>query len=205
MRVRTVVSLLAIGLFLGCGEAPSDEPSAPPTPIEGVFGQAPAAVGGIPSVISIEPHIDAAVPEVSGVGPTIDQIGLMFAPRRRIVRLGESVRFTNSESIAHNVHIRSIASDSTVYNEDTLPNETVTIRLEREGGYDVLCDTHPGMTAFIFVTSAPHSDFAADDGAYHLSGMAPGEYTLRIWSVDPTMRSEQSIVVREGSATEGRQ
>jgi hypothetical protein len=58
------------------------------------------------------------------------------------------------------------------------------------------------MIAFIFVTTAPHSVLADREGAFELSGVPAGEYTLKVWSVDEDARSEQTIVKAEGEGTE---
>ena len=59
-----------------------------------------------------------------------------------------------------------------------------------------------GMTAFIFVTSARYAVLAQSDGSFELSDVPAGEYTLKVWSVEATARSEQVIVRRDGEGTE---
>jgi plastocyanin len=187
-------------LLLSCADAEPDAPLPEATPAEGVFGRAPAAVGGIPSVITL--GTPAPVDFGEAREPVMDQLGLAFSPRHLLVRPGGAVHFTNSETLPHNVHVRSVAGDSTVLNEDTPPGERFSFVFHEEGGYDVLCDVHPGMTAFIFVTDAPYAAFADADGGFHLSGVPAGEYTLTVWSIDPADRSEQAVVVREAEGTE---
>ena len=202
VRVKTGVTL-GVGaavLFCSCADAEPDSPRSEPTPPEGVFGQAPAALGGIPSVITLE--AEAPIDRSEAPEFLMDQLGLQFSPLRLLVRVGQPVRFQNSESIAHNVHVRSMSGDSTVFNEDTMLGQSASFVFDEEGGYDVKCDVHPGMTAFIFVTSAPYAVFAEQDGAFHASGVPAGEYTLNVWSVDAAAHSEQTIVTAEGEGTE---
>jgi len=148
--------------------------------------------------------LDAQAPLDRGEAPEylIDQLGLQFSPPRLLVRVGQPVRFQNSETIAHNVHVTSMAGDSTVFTEDTMIGQTASFVFDEEGGFDVKCDVHPGMTAFIFVTSAPYAVFAEPDGAFHISGVPAGEYTLKVWSVDAAAPSEQTIVTADGAGTE---
>ena len=180
-RGRVCIGFGLAVLFCSCADAEPEAAQPEPTP-EGVFGRAPAAQGGIPSVITL----DAQAPVNRGEAPEflIDQLGLQFSPPRLLVRLGQPVRFQNSETIAHNVNVTSMSGDSTVFSEDTMIGQTASFVFDEEGGFDVKCDVHPGMTAFIFVTSAPYAVFAESDGAFHISGVPAGEYTLKVWSVD---------------------
>ena len=77
-------------------------------PTQGVYGQAPAAAGGIPSVIMLTPHPQDDDPEAADPSITIDQFGLVFSPTRIVTRPGSSVIFTNSEAaVAHRINASS--------------------------------------------------------------------------------------------------
>jgi plastocyanin len=187
-------------LAVGCSDREPETPPPEPAPTEGVYGQAPAAVGGVPSVIILETGAPTQV--VPDRHPVMDQLGLQFSPRHLVASVGAAVTFTNSESIAHNVTVSSVASDSTVLDADTPPSGSVDFVFEAEGGYDVTCGTHPGMTAFIYATESPYAVFAEADGTFHVSGVPSGEYTLRVWSLEEGARSERTVEVRQGAATE---
>lgn len=195
-RFATLLLPLAV-LLWSCADAESDAPPAEP---EGVFGQAPAAIRGIPSVITLEPLEPV---EVRQTGEALmDQIGFNFSPQHLLVRVGEAVHFHNSEATPHNVRVLSLSGDSTVFNEDTLQGQIASFLVDEEGGYDVTCDVHPGMTAFIFATSAAYAVFADRNGAFHLPEVSAGEYALEVWSVDAAVRSARTIQVREAEGTE---
>jgi plastocyanin len=195
---------LVSALLTACsGDAENEAPGsdAPPPPPEGVRGRAPAATAGTPSVITLTPIAGPGAAPASRENPRMDQLGLAFTPGLLIVRRGETVTFTNSETIAHNVHVAFSDNDSTALEYDTDPEGSVDLLMEREGGYEVTCDLHPGMRAFIFVTSAPHAVFANVNGSYRLEDVPPGTYRLNVWSVDPALRSERTIDVT-GPSTE---
>ncbi len=195
------LAALIVSAVASCAGPPADSLPAETGPAEGVYGRAAPAVGLVPSVVTLVP--DDPVDPVRAEA-TMDQLGLQFTPRNLLAAPGAPVRFTNSESLAHNVHIRSLAGDSTILNADTPPSEALTFVFEEEGGYEVLCDVHPGMTAFVYVTSAPFGTFAEPDGSFHLTGIPAGAYTVRVWSVDPQGRGERRITVAGGGATEVR-
>jgi plastocyanin len=198
------IHLLACLAFLGtgCGDSAPDTstdevPEAPA--VEGVHGVAPGPVGGTPSVVVLRPAAPAPRPEREP--PHIDQLGLTFTPTSIIAMVGESVLFTNSETITHNVHLQFTDTDSTVLNVETDPGGRAEFVFEREGGYDVLCDHHPGMRAFIYVSPSPYAVFADPSGSFQIAGVPPGSYTASLWSVDPELRAERLIEV-SGPSTE---
>ena len=194
-RIRLAVAALLICSACS-GEGNETPPSeAPPAAPEGVHGTAPAATAGTPSVVTLAPTSGGAPQPADLDEPLMDQLGLAFNPTLLMVRTGETVTFTNSETIAHNVHVTFSDNDSTALLYDTDPNGSVDLVMGREGGYEVTCDLHPGMRAFIYATSAPYAVFASNAGDYHVEGVPNGSYTLSVWSVDPALRSERTIEI----------
>jgi len=196
----SIVLAAAVG---ACGGG-SDTSEAPPqqeAPArQGVFGRAPAASGGVPSVVTLQPAEGgpAAPPPEAAL---LDQLGLAFTPTQLIVRSGQTIEFANSESIAHNVHVQFVDNDSTAYIADMDPADRTSIVLDREGGYDVTCDVHPGMRAFIFVTSAPYAAFADVDGGFAIPDVPPGSYLVSVWSSSADLRAQRTVDV-SGPSTE---
>lgn len=194
------LTVVAAALVVACADTQTETPPSEPDSAEGVFGVAAPAVGGIPSVITLTPvtptqNDERAIREVD----VMDQFGLAFSPRELFVPVGRPVPFTNSEAaLAHNVHIRSIDRGSDVFNDDANSGETLNFEFPEEGGYDVSCDTHPGMTAFVFATDAPYFVFADQGGGFSLTGIPEGEYTLRVWNPNVERRSEQRVIVGTG-------
>ena len=146
-------------------------------------------------------EVGSDVPARDGRGePLIDQFGLAFSPQRLLIDAGATLRITNTEAaLSHNVQIRSVADGGTLLDEDALPGNVLEIVIPAAGGYDVLCDVHPGMTAFIFATEARWAVFASEDGAFDLGIAPPGEYVLRLWTVSDGFGPEVTVTVGEGS------
>jgi len=185
----------------GCagGDAPASGSEATETP-RGLYGMAPAAWQGVPSFVLLDPDEEVAG-ELPPDEQTIDQFGLVFSPTAIQLRAGGTVRFTNSESaMVHNVEIRSLAADSVIFSDDTASGEAVEVVFEKTGGYDVTCDHHPGMRAFIYVTTARYGGPAEADGTFAFD-VPPGRYRLSVWSLEPSLRSEH-VVTMAGEATE---
>ncbi len=92
-----------------------------------------------------------------------------------------------------------MAGDSTIFNGDAASGESLDVTLAGPGGYDVLCDVHPGMTAFVFATDAPYAVAAGADGSFTLGRLPPGEYVARVWTVDAGFGPERAVQVVEGT------
>jgi len=201
------VALVVSATTLACSQPESDAPPPEAAPPQGVHGFAPAAVGGTPSVVTLAPTSGGALAASPGgaIGggdpPTIDQLGLVFTPTTLIARVGEAVVFTNSETLVHNVRLTFTDTDSTVFDVETDPGDRAEFVFDAAGGYDVSCDHHPGMRAFIYATDAEWTVFADNSGAFVVPDVPPGAYTLAVWSVDPALRQAREIRV-EGPSTE---
>ena len=201
MRLLFLTAVLTT-VTAACGGEPADTPPREATPApQGVYGTAPAAVAGTPSIITLTPTGSAAAPLPARENPVMDQLGLAFSPGLLLVRVGETATFTNSETITHNVRLTFSDNDSTVLDAETDPTGHVDFLYDRGGGYEVTCDHHPGMRAFVYVTSAPYAVFAANNGSFRITDVPPGSYTLAVWSVDPAQRSERTLEVT-GPSTE---
>ena len=142
-----------------------------------------------------EPSAPPAEPAV------LDQLGLAFVPTELVVRAGQMVRFANSESLAHNVHVWWMENDSSIYFADMDPGASGDLLLEREGAYDVTCDEHPGMRAVIYVTSAPYATFADPNGSFAMPDVPSGSYTAQAWAAASGLGTEVAVDVAE-SGTE---
>jgi plastocyanin len=186
---HTTIWFLAVHA-LACAAPVAEEVPQASAP-DGVYGQAAPAVRGVPSVVSLSSMNDSATEPPTTL--VMDQLGLAFSPARMIVRLGSTVRFTNSETLAHNVRLARSGEQTSLLDEDTDPGDAVDYVTDAVGGIEVACTAHPGMTAFIFVTEAAHSVFAESDGSFQLTGAPPGPYTLSVWSVAATLRAQTVI------------
>lgn len=203
-RLAVLVATASLVACIGAGEESSergagDDVDAGSVPTEGVYGQAPGALGGVPSVITMTP-LDGMAPGDRGHDdPLVDQFGLAFSPTRLLVDVEDPVVFRNSEAaLTHNVHLRSLAGDSTLLNEDTSSGDEFVVQLPETGGYDVLCDMHPGMIAFVFGTDAPYAVFANEEGAFNMGVIPTGSYSMQLWTADSGFHPPMTITVGEG-------
>ncbi len=218
-RSWVIAPLLLLAALAACSpserrDSPSEEAAveaaattgtAAERPGTGVLmGSVPPASGSFPSVVILEPETPGG-PEgavVPGEPATIDQFGMAFVPAVLVVRSGQPLEFRNSEDVLHNIHVVDRETTSTVVNVATpTVDSTFQVTLEHPGIYEVLCDVHSAMGAFVIVTSSPYSVVAARDGAFVLPEVPYGTYTLWVWNLDETRESRRVVTV-EGARTE---
>lgn len=201
------LTLAAVVLVAACGAGETaggaDEPTGEPRP-NGLYGQAEAAINGVRSVVVLRPS-DMSVHEPGFPEAKIDQFGLVFSPQRLIVPAGEPMEFTNSEAaLSHNVQVWPLGASAPILDSDALPEDAIAFTPEA-GAYDILCDEHPGMRAFVFATHAPMAVFAEEDGSFHFGALPPGDYVIQGWSVESGFGAEIPISVgAEGTGVDVR-
>ena len=79
---------------------------------------------------------------------------IQFDPKDITVKAGETITFTNNESIPHDVHKpRDRASDFASGPAGGMQQgDTFELKLDKPGKYDYVCDVHaPGMAGTITV------------------------------------------------------
>ena len=187
-----IAGVLAAVTAVTCGgEAPPGSASTGNAAEPQISGTAPAAVIGIPSVVALRIEDDAAASVVATDTIVMDQIYMQFTPGFLLLRPGQSVAFENSEvDAAHNVRVRHLPTDSTIFNVGVAQGFPYVYPFDLVGGYHVTCDIHPGMEAALYVSDAPLVTTAAEDGAFHFDEVAPGSYTVEVWSMsEPSGRT----------------
>ena len=110
----------------------------------------------------------------------MDQANNAFVPHLLVVQTGTSVLFPNNDSVSHHVYSFSEAKtfELGLYKGDAYP----PVRFETPGVVVLGCNIHDSMLGYIVVVDTPHFALTDDHGAATLHGLAPGEYTVEIWS-----------------------
>jgi plastocyanin len=114
--------------------------------------------------------------------PRLDQTELQFEPRLVAVVRGQKVRIVNSDPVYHNVFSLSSVKRFDIGRRPT--GEHVDVSFDQPGEVQVFCDIHPHMAANIYVMPAETVAWIVFDSnePFELSGLAPGNYRLRIYS-----------------------
>ncbi len=129
---------------------------------------------------------------------SMDQKGLAFLPHVLVVTQGDTVKFLNHDTVAHNVY----SPDDDAYNLGTFKSEEArTHTFSQPGAYTQLCSIHPEMLAYIYVTQNPYAAVVDAKGHYVIKDVPPGSYQLAVWN-SHLKAPEKPVTVTAGKAAE---
>ena len=136
-----------------------------------------------------------AVPPVT----QILQKDLTFTPSLLPVQIGTKVEFPNLDDTYHNIFSFSAPKrfDLGRYRSDEKPVPSQVFDVA--GLVTLRCDIHEHMRALILVLATPHFVITDADGAFRLTGLPDGRFTLKAW-VDSKTTREQTVELK-GDAT----
>jgi plastocyanin len=129
----------------------------------------------------------------------MDQSGLKFVPAILAVTQGDTVKFLNHDSVAHNVY----SPDGEAYNLGTFKqNEEASYTFKKAGVYTQLCSVHPEMLAYVFVGQNPYAAVVDAKGQYTIKDVPPGTYQLVVWNAEKLKAPEKSVTVVAGKTNQ---
>lgn len=113
--------------------------------------------------------------------PQMTQKDMAFVPALLPVQVGTRVEFPNDDDHFHNIFSYSPTKrfDLGRYRPDERPIPSVLF--DRPGLVVLRCDIHEHMRALIMVLATPHFSLTDPEGAYRLTGLPAGRYTLKVW------------------------
>lgn len=162
-----------------------------------VTGTAPAATGGYPSIVILEPIGGGAQPPQE-VPPVMDQVQQSFIPSILLVRTGQPVDFLNHDEVIHNVRVRDDETKESAFNVAIPTGETFKHTFLKDGFYDVGCDIHPGMFAQIVASTSPYTVVADTSGAFRVANVPNGPYKATVYA--GLRKIEKEVNVSAGAA-----
>jgi plastocyanin len=111
----------------------------------------------------------------------LDQNGCQYKPHVMGIMVGQEYKILNSDGLAHNVH--TLPKVNPTFNKSMPPTlkETTTKFDKPEPIFQIKCDVHPWMTAYIGVFTHPFFSATGTDGKYTISGLEPGTYEITAW------------------------
>ena len=131
----------------------------------------------------------------------LDQKGCQYVPHVMGIMVGQAYRILNSDGILHNVH--ALPKINRGFNRPmpaAVKEASVTFD-KPEGLFQIKCDVHPWMTAYVSVFTHPFFSVTRTDGKFTISGLDPGTYELTAWH-ERLGTQTASVTVGAGGATQ---
>jgi plastocyanin len=112
---------------------------------------------------------------------TLDQRGCVYVPHAMGIMVGQAYRILNSDGILHNIHTLPKINRSFNRAMPATSKETSTTFDKPENVFQIKCDVHPWMSAYIGVFEHPFFATTGTDGKFTLSGLDAGTYVITAW------------------------
>lgn len=145
---------------------------------------------------------DAGTHAAPATPAVVDQVGCMYAPHVIGLQVGQKLAVRNSDGTTHNV--RGILRGKDLLNKmQAAKAADMPIDAATATAGDVIelaCGVHPWMHAFAVVNDHPFFAVTGTDGAFSITGLPQGSYTLEAWH--PTLGAK-SMAVKIGVGAKG--
>jgi plastocyanin len=112
---------------------------------------------------------------------TLDQNGCMYTPHAMGIMIGQAYRILNSDGILHNIHTLPKINPSFNRAMPATSKEASTTFAKPEPIFQIKCDVHPWMSAYIGVFSHPFFAATGTDGKFTIPGLDAGTYEITAW------------------------
>jgi hypothetical protein len=112
---------------------------------------------------------------------TLDQKGCVYVPHVMGIMVGQPYRILNSDGILHNIHTLPKVNPSFNRAMPATLKETSTSFGKPEAIFNIKCDVHPWMSAYIGVFTHPFFSVTGADGKFSISGLDAGTYEITAW------------------------
>ncbi|MFQ5628115.1 MAG: carboxypeptidase regulatory-like domain-containing protein [bacterium] len=135
--------------------------------------------------------------------PSLTQKGCQFTPHVQVVPAGTRINVLNEDGIAHNIHSLSVDNPSFNQQQPGAKKRIVT----KKNDFSVpeiipmKCDIHGWMKAWIVVADHPYTAISNEKGAFKISGIPAGTYTVEFWH-ETLGKQSQEVAIKDGADTE---
>jgi plastocyanin len=111
----------------------------------------------------------------------LDQDGCVYKPHVMGIMVGQPYRILNNDGILHNIHTLPKINPAFNRGQPATVKEMTTTFAKPENMFQVKCDVHPWMAAYIGVFTHPFFSVTGTDGKFTLSNLEAGSYEITAW------------------------
>jgi hypothetical protein len=155
----------------------------------------PTTKGVAHAIVALEDAPPERTPPPTTPGRLVfDNRDCRFVPHAAVVTVGSVAEILNSDPTLHTVHLYGPADVNIAL---PLQGMKVTRRLERPGMVVVKCDVPGWMQAFIRVDQHPFHAVTDTSGAFRITRIPSGNYTLSVWH-EKLGTQRRQVGIRDG-------
>ena len=131
----------------------------------------------------------------------LNQHGCIYTPAVMGVMAGQPLKILNPDGTLHNVH--ALPKKNAEFNVAMPKFRTeITKTFDKpEFMFEVKCDVHPWMSAYITVMSHPFYTTTDETGTYTIDNLPPGQYVLEAWH-QRSAPQQVTVTLGEGETKE---
>jgi hypothetical protein len=178
-----------------CSKAHASDPGHLETYVVG-------ADGGMANVVVYisEGLTGSAASEASATEPVFDQKNCMYTPHVLALAVDQKFKVTTSDQTTHNIHpLPNPMTGNIPWNQSQPPGAgPVEKSWKAPEVIPVQCNIHPWMHGWFVVVKGPHAT-SDTKGAYTISNVPPGNYTVTAWQ-EAAGTQTQKVTVAAGAA-----
>jgi len=132
----------------------------------------------------------------------LDQNGCQYKPHVMAIMVGQPYKILNSDGILHNVH--ALPKINAAFNRPMPATvKEATVKFDKaEDVFNIKCDVHPWMTAYIGAFAHPFYAVTGPDGKFTISGLDAGTYEITAWHERLGTQKASVTVGATGSKTQ---
>ncbi len=108
-------------------------------------------------------------------------MAVRYKPHVMGIMVGQTYKILNSDGVLHNVH--ALPKINKTFNRAmpaTVKEATATFDKE-EAVFQIKCDVHPWMNAYVGAFTHPFFSVTGTDGKFTISGLDAGTYVITAW------------------------
>ena len=148
--------------------------------------------GGLQNVfVYVKDGLGNLVFPVPATPVVLDQKGCVYRPHVFGVQVGQPVEILNSDATLHNIHAMPATNQEFNAGQALQGLRHTHVFSAREVMVPFKCDVHRWMNAYVGVLDHPFHAVSGADGAFTLTGLPPGTYTIEAWHEKLGTRTEQ--------------
>ena len=134
--------------------------------------------------------------------PVFDQKNCMYTPHVLAMDVGQTFKVTTSDATTHNIHpLPNPMTGNIPWNQSQPPGAApVEKSWKATEVIPVQCNIHPWMHGWFVVVKGPYAT-TDSNGAYTISNVPPGSYTVTAWQETYGTMTQKVTVAAGGAGT----